>query len=100
MSAGVGRTSDVGLPRVRTALAWQRTGVAAAGLCAGGAVAWARLGQPVLAVAAVAVALLPLVVLGRHRLGPDSVWQRLVAVVGAAAVLAVLGVAAAVAGLL
>jgi len=93
-----------GLQRERTALAWQRTGVAGTALAASVLVAAVRLAGPaVVTVAALAVGLSAgAVAVAARSARPgrrgDSPWERLLAVAAVPAVLGAVGVLLAVAG--
>jgi len=90
-----------GLPRERTALAWQRTGVAGTVIAGTTLVAAAHLAGPAVVVAAAVASAGCAVAVGvaaRQARRADSPWERLLAVAAVPVLLAVVGVLLAAVG--
>lgn len=93
--------ADPGLQLQRTALAWQRTALAAAGAALVTALAWARLGSVEATVLALALSAVPAAVgrrRGRARTEHGRMARALLALVAVVAVLGLLGAGAAFIG--
>jgi len=87
-----------GVQPERTRLAWQRTTVSAAGVCAVAAMTAVRIGFPVLVVPASALALAALVAVVHHprnvaRTTGRDVWSSLLLTVGVVVTVALVGLA-------